>query len=132
MKKQGQVAIEFLLLIAFSVILLLFLITTLSKISSLKTDEKTYYELNDLGRSIQQELLLTTELEDGYIRKINLPETVNGRNYELATNTLSNYVSYMNITFNDELIYYQIPPINGTFSKGDNIISKINNTIFVY
>lgn len=131
MKKRGQVAIEFLILIAFSVSMLLFLIATVSKVSISKTDEKTYFDLDDLGKSVQQELLLATEVEDGYNRKINLPQTINGRNYAIDTETISSQISYLNITYEEHLIFYHIPPINGTITKGINQITTFNGTIYV-
>ena len=70
MVKRGQLSIEFLSLIAMGIFMSLAIILALLSLSADKTKEKTYYELNDLGRVLQEEILFAIDLEDGYIREL--------------------------------------------------------------
>ncbi len=91
-----------------------------------------YAEMDDLGKALQQEFLLAAQLEDGYTRKINLPITANGQDYEvvlwLSNNTDIKY-GYLLLTFESVEILYLVPPVNGTIIKGDNTLTKNNGTL---
>jgi len=130
--KRGQVAMEFLMLIGLSIVMLLVFLTSVDIVSRQKTDEKTFYELDDLGVTIQKEIILASELENGYRRNIDIPQTVNGRNYVLDSGNASAYTAYISITFEGRELFYHIPLINGTPTKGKNIITKFNGTVSIY
>ena len=131
--KKGQVAIEYLLLTGISFFVVFVLIIILSSLMESKRNEKAFYELDDFGRSIQQELILASELEDGYNRPINIPTTVNGRQYTITTGNVSPSNGYLIITlgFMGQEIFYEVPPINGSFRKGWNRIWKVNGNITI-
>ncbi len=129
--RSGQIAIEFLLLVGISIFLLILVLISISAMSERKIDEKTYYELDDFGTTLQQELLLASGMENGYIRPINIPVTVNGRNFNMTMGGAQNDTSYLIITYMTVDIYYSIPPVNGSFVKGNNIIRKINDTLYI-
>lgn len=114
----GQIAIEFLLLIGVGLFILLIALITITHVSKDKIDEKTYYELDDFGLAIRQELVLASEMEDGYTRKINIPVTVNGRAFTITSIPVTNETSMLVIMFNELNLTYVIPPIQGAFLKG--------------
>ena len=93
---------------------------------------KAYQEMDDLGKSVQQEFLLASELEDGYTRKINLPLTMSGVSYTAIIGS-SNHTnvtnSYLLLTFDQAELFYALPPVAGNITLGDNILVKNNNTL---
>ena len=129
---RAQIAIEFVLLIGVSIAILISALVIMTSLASDKTDEKTYYELDDFGKSIQQEVILASEMENGYIRQLDIPITVNGRDYTILTNVSYLYnTSHIIIQFRTLETYYVIPPVNGTFKKGINILKKMNDTLII-
>jgi hypothetical protein len=132
MKHNGQIAIEFLLLMgaAFFVVLVL-LIVGLS-ISEGNSRAEAYEEVDDLGRALQQEFLLAAQMENGYTRKINLPITLGGMDYNATIgiggsgNTTNGYLI---LQYEVKEFYYIIPQVNGSISLGDNILRKNNDTL---
>ena len=132
MKHNGQIAIEFLLLIAVAFgVILTFLIAILS-FSEGNTKMKAYQEMDDLGKALQQEFLLAAQLEDGYTRKINLPLTANGESYEINLG-IANYTNvthgYILLTYRSNELFYLIPPVTGNITRGDNVLFKNNGTL---
>lgn len=100
-------------------------------ISQNNTETRSYYDMEDLGNSLQQEFLLAAELEDGYTRRINLPLTLNGLRYN-ATIGESNYsYYYLVLSYNTVELDYLIPPVNGTLKLGNNYLVKNNNTLSI-
>jgi hypothetical protein len=132
MNRNGQIAIEFLLLIAMAFFIVLTLLISMLSISERNTKIKSYNEMDDLGKSLQQELLLASQLEDGYTRKINLPLKINGLQYTAFVGS-SNYTntsnSYLLLTFNSVELFYTLPHVTGNIYLGDNILVKSNNTL---
>lgn len=130
-KKKAQVAIEFLLLLSLSFFVVIALLAAVLSVSKTDTSIKVYTDLDDLGKSLQQEVLLASQMEDGYVRRINLPETVNGADYNVSIGHAASYNDYISLTYDTIDIYYIIPPTNGTFSKGTNYIKKNDGALRV-
>ena len=122
--KKGQIALEFIFLIGIGLVMLLIFLVIVGTLGKEKTDEKSYAELDDLGKTIQQELILASNMEYGYNRKMNIPTAVNNRDFTVTTGNISEHNSYLSIDFQGHSIYYIIPSISGTIEKGDNIIKK--------
>lgn len=132
MKRNGQIAMEFLLTIAMAFFVILTLLISILVISERNTKMKTYQKMDDLGKALQQEFLLASQLEDGYTRRINLPMTLNGLEYTAIVGS-SNYTttnsSYLLFTFSSTELFYAIPSVTGTIHLGNNILVKNNNTL---
>ena len=132
MKHNGQIAIEFLLLIgvAFFIVLVLLVVTFLVFESHSRAEG--YEKIDDLGKTLQQEFILAAQMEDGYTRKINIPVTLDGMDYNATIgiggsgNTTNGYLllQYETMEF-----YYLIPRVSGNISLGDNILRKNNSTL---
>lgn len=127
--KQGQLSIEFILLMVLSFMVLFSFAYVIMDLSGQKNQEKTYFEINNLGVSLQQEFLLASELENGYQRTIVVPETLNNLPYTIFLGSESNATSYLAIEFQGLEFVYSLPTINGIIQKGDNHLTKINNTL---
>jgi hypothetical protein len=129
-KNRGQIAIEFLLLVGLSFAIIIILMISVFYLSEDNTTRKTYTDLMDFGRSLQQELLLASNLEDGYIRPINIPLTVNGLDFNITTGTY-NSTGYLILSYKATETFFVVPSVNGSFIKGKNIIRKMNNTLYI-
>lgn len=123
---KGQLSIEFIMMLVVSFALLFTFAAVIQTLSTQKNQEKAYQEINNLGISLQSEFLLASELENGYSRVIYVPEKVNGLEYSIFNGNASNGNGYLEITFLDLGIGYNIPVLNGTIQKGDNTLQKID------
>lgn len=111
-----MLAMSFAMLFTFAIVIM--------SISTQKNEQKTYEELNDLGLSLQQEFLLASELEDGYTRLIYVPIQLNGLPYVITNGNSLDAEGYLDISFADVGLTYNIPKLNGTIQKGNNLLVK--------
>jgi len=125
----GQVAMEFLLMTGFSIIMIIILLIVVLNISQSNAESRTYDDIRDFGQALQQELLLASELEDGYIRELDIPLTINSQQYNITIYNSTKY-TYMIITYMLQEIYYAVPPIEGEFKKGKTYLHK-NDTLYL-
>jgi len=124
---RGQVAVELFMLIG---ILALFSITILL-IASDKTQrvylDNEYIASKDFGFSMQKEILIASEVDDGYLRNFDVPADINGIDYQI---NISNG-SFVLKTSNFEHIFY-VPYVAGQFNIGAlNRINRTAGTIYI-
>lgn len=133
MKKPGkaQVAMEFILLMAFAALLLMSLLLILNKISSDNQSRRTQSAVEDLGISIKNELATASEMEKGYSRQIDLPKKINGKDYSMDIEEGSSGNSYLLVKLNSTEMYFSIPKTSGTIQPGMNLIVKKENLTVV-
>ncbi|MFC1648091.1 hypothetical protein ACFL1B_01395 [Nanoarchaeota archaeon] len=81
-------------------------------------------KIRDIGYSIQNEIILASEVHDGYKREITLPEHLGGLDYSLVTAN-----NYFVVSYKDGDIVFQVPEIQGALSKGAVTIRKVNGNI---
>jgi hypothetical protein len=132
MKHNGQIAIEFLMLIGVAFFIVLSLLIMTFSVFESNTKAQAYEEIDDLGMALQQEFLIAAQMEDGYNRRINLPITMNGINYNATigiegTGNTTN--GYLLLQYEAVELYYLIPRTNGSMALGDNILKKNNGTL---
>lgn len=121
---RGQLSIEFILLMVMSFALLFTFAFAIMSVSTQKNEQRTFHEMNSLGLSLQNEFLLSSELEDGYVREIQVPLTMNGLDYTITNGDSVSSEGYLEINFGNLGLTYNIPIINGTIHKGNNILKK--------
>lgn len=124
---KAQIAMEFILLMAFAALLLMSILFILSKISSDNQSRRTQSSVEDLGISIKNELATASEMEKGYSRQIDLPKKINGKEYSLSVDEGSSGNSYLVIKLNSTEMYFSIPKTSGTIHPGMNLIVKKEN-----
>ena len=129
--KRGQLAIEFIMLVAMSIVILFVILIITNNLTQRKIDEKTYYELDDLAKSIQTELIRASEVEDGYERNLDIPETINGRDYNLTSGNTTVSLGYVLLEYRGTPIYYIVPALNDSLRKGPNLIRKQNGSLVI-
>ncbi len=132
MKHNAQIAIEFLLLIAIAFGVILTFLVALLSISEGNAKMKAYQGIDDLGKALQQEFLLATQLEDGYTRRIDVPLTANGKRYDIylgMVNHTNVTHGYLLLSYESNELFYLIPPVTGDIVLGQNILVKNNGTL---
>jgi hypothetical protein len=87
--------------------------------------------MDDLGKSLQQEFLLASQLEDGYTRRLNLPVTLNGKSYNVTVGQTNPAHGYMIFLYGNSEWFYLIPPVEGNISLGNNVLRKLNGTLYL-
>ena len=129
--KKAQIAVEFMMLMITGFFLMFTLLIILNHIFVKNVDERVHIELENLGRSLQQELLLASEMETGFERTFVLPEKINGREYSIELGNSSSNKKYLAIKHNYYEHYFIIPMFNGTITKGNNTIQKTSTSITI-
>lgn len=128
--KKAQIGIEFILLTIFSLAMLLVLLASVSSLSSQKMKQKAYFEVNDIAASAQQEILLASELHDGYRREFFIPESVQNLDFSMVLDNASSG-NYLRVSFENQETFYLIPPITGNIKKGINTLTKKDGMLFI-
>lgn len=128
---SAQISIEFMVLLIMGVFFVLTFIVIVKNLSDQKIQNKALVELDDLGKSIQQELLLASSLQNGYSREIYIPPKLYGIPYTMNVSVASGTVMYLNFYYYETELFYAIPYIQGDVKTGLNTISKNNDIITV-
>lgn len=129
MRTKAQIAMEFILLIAIAFFIVAALLASILSLSEDNTRMKAYQDMDDLGKSLQQEFLLAAQLEDGYTRTINMPLTMNGVHYNATIGQSNPTNSYLMLEYDSAESFYLIPPVVGNFTYGNNYLRKNNGSL---
>ena len=129
--KKGQIALEFVLLSVLSFFILISATFTLTKISNQRTSEQTMIMAQDLGVSIQQEIITASTVENGYIRTYIIPEKINQIPLTIENGRTLLNTSFYVIKIEHVELYYDAPYLIGNITTGNNLIIKQNNTIYI-
>lgn len=126
--KKSQSAIEFIILIGA----VLFIFLTLSLIFQQNLQEKNAKKRNqeifNLAKSVQQEIDLATVSSDGYQRTFTLPNKIINADYNA---TLTDNFVYIYTLDNRHALSLPVKNLSGQIQKGNNIIRKINGSVFL-
>ena len=126
--KKSQAAIEFIILISFMVFIILsFFAITSSKVLEAR-EEGSKNTAKSIADYAYTEIETAITVNDGYMRNFTMPQLVNGQNYSIGIvdnrEMVVNYLDY-------EYVKFMPSNVTGNVSKGYNIISKQNGTIFI-
>ena len=124
--KKSQTAIEFVLLIGFVLFAFTIFFVIINYNTEDKQNQKRQVAIESVAETVKDEIDLAYNSEDGYIREFNLPETLNGLEYDL--NISEDIVDVYTINSNNR-VSVVIKEISGDIIKGDNIIRKINGWV---
>ncbi len=124
--KRGQVAFEFVVLvaIAFSAFLV-FAAFVRDNFSEVQSDTD-YFKLKDVALSVKSEINLAVALEDGYQRAFFIPLTIDGLEYNITREN-----GFLIFASSGAEYTVNIPEFNGTVQKGNNLIIKVAGKVGV-
>lgn len=124
--KKTQVAAEFMLLSGMILIVsIIFISLSLTQIKEL-SERKEFFLAKDIALKIQNEIGVTSNVEDGYYREFQIPEKINNRDYNISivNNTLE-------VWTNNTIYTLRILNITGNVNKGSNTIAKTNGITYL-
>lgn len=123
---KAQIAAEFVLFSILALVLCLSILVFMQNYYDNKKSEQGHYEATLLGRQIQKELIVASEVKPGFSRNIKIPEEILGENY-----TISNSQYQIVIIFDERAQYFNTPKLSGSLKKGDNNILTNETTILI-
>jgi hypothetical protein len=124
--KKSQVSMEFVFLVGVAfMVMLVFISTTRSEFSDLRNEEEKSL-VKDVSMMVQHELVMASNVEDGYLRKFYVPLDLDGISYniQIINNTVLTTTEGYEYVLN-------IPSVIGSIQKGNNTINKTNSTIYL-
>ena len=123
---KAQVSMEFVFLIGLAfMVMIVFVSSTRSEFDELRSEEERSL-VKDVSVMVQHELVIASNVEEGYIRTFNIPLKLDGISYtmQIINNTL--------LTSSEDYEYVlNVPSVEGNIQKGDNTINKTNGIIYL-
>jgi hypothetical protein len=112
------------LMVGLAMIVLIVFVGVIYYLFSNYSEEKNINKLQDLGYSLQSELILASEVEPGYERTVIIPDKAGGADYEISQTSNDLVIKYRKT----ELLF-PIPKVSGSLNKGNNVIRQCGETI---
>jgi hypothetical protein len=107
-------------------VMVVFISSTRSEFDALRSEEERSL-VKDVGVMVQQELVIASNVEDGYVRVFNVPSKLDDSiNYDLQiiNNTLIANTSEYECVLN-------VPSTIGNIQKGNNTINKTDGVLYL-
>lgn len=121
---KAQVSVEFIVFVGIGfIILLIFLASSIEKMNEFNT-EKELILLKDAAYKVQNEIVLASIVNDGYIRTFSIPERLGTADYNISINGRTLIAQSANYDY-----VLQLPDANGTLAKGNNTIKKTGGIV---
>lgn len=124
--KKAQLSLEYISLVMVGIIFALITLSAFLIVMNETKSDKEYEQLRQYGFQIQEELILASEVQEGYSREITIPEKVGQSDFNI-----SNTDRRLILTYEDLTIPYPIPSTNGTLVKGTNMIRKVGGLVVI-
>ena len=126
MDSKAQVSTEFFIFLGLAfLIAIAFEIASLEQLNDFRI-QKENEAVKDLALKLQQELLIASTVEDGYVRVFEIPDKLESVNYSLTTQN-----STITVKSKNSLYIVSAPRAIGNASKGTNIINKTGGVIYL-
>jgi hypothetical protein len=124
---KSQMALEFVLLLGFLIIMMTIVIILVFQVNRDKIEEKIDIKMRDFAITVQNEIIYASEMNYGYNREFKLPVKVENTEYEITVQNNNK----INLNYNNKTYYYKIPEVNGDFITGTNKIIKTESEILL-
>ncbi len=126
MDSKAQISAEFYVLLGLAfLIAIAFEIASLDQLNDFRI-QKESEAVKDLALKLQKEILVATNVEDGYVRIFEIPEKLDNTDYFLTKQNSTIIVQSKNGFY-----LVLIPNVIGNVTKGSNIINKTNGIIYI-
>lgn len=128
MNFKGQSAIEFVIIIMAVLFLFVGLLYFIQGKIADSQNQAVSVAVNEIALTVQDEINLAHNSANGYSRSFFLPLNLNGLDYTVQI--LENSV-YVETQDSKHAVALPISEVTGDIFLGDNLIYRINNTIFL-
>ena len=126
MYSKAQISAEFYVFLGLAfLIAMAFEIASLDQLNDFRI-QKEGEAVKDLALKLQKEVLIASNVEDGYVRFFEAPDKLDNVNYSLTT---KNYT--ISIQSKNAFYIVSIPRAIGNVSKGTNKINKTGGVIYI-
>ncbi|MBS3105717.1 hypothetical protein J4234_05660 [Candidatus Woesearchaeota archaeon] len=126
MHLKAQMSAEFFVFVGLAVLIAIaFEIISLGQLNDFRL-QKENEAVRDLALKLQQELLVASTVEDGYVRTFQIPDSIEIINYSLSTQN-----STITVKSKNSLYIASLPKVVGNVSKGANTINKTGGVIYI-
>ena len=118
--RNSQISMEFMLIFTLVLLLSMVFLSLLSARLSDAENKKDFALMQNLAHTIQNEILLASQVHDNYIRKFEIPYDINGKNYSMK---LEKDELIINITGENGSTVYNVLPqeIKGGFLENNKL-----------
>lgn len=124
MNSKAQISAEFFVFLGLAfLIAIAFEIASLDQLKDFRI-QKESEAVKDLALKLQNELLIASNVEDGYVRIFEIPDKLENVNYSL---TVQN--STVSVQSKNAFYIVSIPRTTGNLSRGANKINKTGGVI---
>ena len=124
--KKSQTSIEFIILVAALLFFFtIFFIAIQINISD-KMKETKDIVVKEIAKTVQDEINLASQSDDGYYREFEIPNEIQGDDYNI---TIIEDLVYLKTADEKHAIALPVKKINGQIAKDKNIIKKINGEV---
>lgn len=125
--RKGQVSLELLPFVGLSLLLLMVFVALIAQRAAFVHQESAYSEAESVVHRLNQEIRVAFSVTDGYARRFELPQTLNGKQYNISV------VRSATIVASVEEQETTLPTLNVTGQpvKGWNRIRKQNGIIIL-
>ena len=124
MKKaqKAQISFEFMTMVIMAVMLVVILAWSAYYFLTDYSEQRNIQRIQDLGYSLQNEVVLAYNVEPGYSRTVYVPERLGDYDVEISMSENGNDII---ITYKGNEVAFRIPTVSGSFATGYNTIQKL-------
>ena len=114
--------------VGLAMIVLILLVGVIYFLTKDYSEDKNIQRLLDYGYSLQNEIILASEVESGYERIIFVPNKIDND----IPYTISQQTNYFVLTYKGNDLVFDIPQVTGSFQKNqNNTIRKQGDTVII-
>ena len=124
--KKAQIAIEFVLLVSVTFIILLIFLKAIGDQADDLNEKKEFILVKDLAYKAQYEINIASQVKSGYNRTFFIPEKLDNNDY-----TITKIENKITIGLKNSEFTITIPDVNGSIKKGNNTIKNIGGVIYI-
>jgi hypothetical protein len=126
--KYAQVSTEFFVIVGFAMLVLVIILGFMAEDMSQASYKKEVNAMTDLGYYVQNEILVASQVNDGYSRVFTLPEKKDGVSYNITTYSNSTII----LTSQHGVVReFLTPSFIGNFTQGENKIDSLGGIVYV-
>lgn len=126
--KRGQSALEFLILVGAVLFFFTGFFIIIQQQIAFKKFEEINRDFKDVAENVQEEINLAKSASDGYMRDFEVPETVNGLNYEI---NISDDLIFIKSESGKYALSLPVSNVTGDLVKGSNSIQKVSGEVLL-
>lgn len=123
---KGQVAFEIIMYSMIATLLVISVVSVLNYTYIRQSQDRATEELASVGRNIQREVIIASEVKAGYTRIFNIPPTI--LQYDI---NISNSEYEFVLSTNSKSLYWQIPFVTGNFTTGKNTLKNNGSVVII-